>query len=216
MSDNTVVLPSDFYNTRTNKLRAYFELDERARLAIAKRIDLTYQIYLATAVEGDSSWLPKMVEAFENDAGRAPHRNTLGDDLKIFQVLRFPAPHGLGITLAQAGTYSYGRMRVLAQNAEWTLANADRAREMLEAKDTSEPKMRQEISEAINGPKAPPAPQMKLIFDGTGLRRVDSALKAAAREIKRGGGEEVENPNDLLLFIIDDWKRLKAQNRNSV
>ena len=202
-------LPRDLFKVpASNRIAKYAEVEAACRESLAQRIDLSYQMYLE--IGDEKGWVEEIQRRFEAVGLVVPSRKSLYDNVNIFEVLRMPAPFGLGIKLKQTSTYSYARMRVLAQNREWSLAHPDRARALLEQVDTSEPKIRQMIMEETGKTETPdPTPVLRFKLPEAKVALVKQALDDVAAELVSAGQVPPENRDELLLNIIDEWKDLK-------
>jgi len=199
----TPALPADLFKGGRDKISAYVRQIHTCREAAANRIDLSYQLFLALDPEAqERGFLPALIAQFEA-AGHHIGKQTLSDDIKIFRVLRL----GLGMSRAEVTSHAYRRMRTLAQNAEWTLANPDEARRLL-----SDPAANDEVVRAaLLGSKAAAAKPvvLKLKLKPADLKKVDKALVDVARSLKKSGQPVPENRDELLLTVISEWRALK-------
>lgn len=206
-NDMDFILPSDIYKgAHKNKLTDYGKQVDLGRAAIAKRIDLAFQLLLEVNPSGEThGFLPAVMQKF-NELGRVPSSQTLADEVKIFRVLRLPALQGMGLTHAEIAGFPFSRMRVLAQNAKWTLAHQEEALEMLRDSHGSEAAMR----DIIAGPKPPNALVTRQIkLNAKGFAAIDKALSDVAADLEKQGKEVPANQNELLLTIIAEWRKLK-------
>lgn len=209
MTKSMTKLPRDLFRVpANNRIARYAEMEAACRESLAQRIDLTFQFF--QEIGDPKGWIEEIQKRFEATGATPPATKSLRDNIKIFQVLRMPPPAGLGITLRQASVYSYGRMRVLAQNKDWTLANVDRAKAFLEDPNASEPKMRQLIREETG--KAEPAdttPVLRLRLPEKKLAAVAKAINDVATELEKAGKKVPENRDELLVNIISEWRQFK-------
>lgn len=194
----TEPMPKDLFKGRRDKYAEYANQVDAARDALGKRIDVAYQIYLEVNPDrANKRFLPEMMARFES-MGRPVGYQTLADDIKIFRVLRLH----LGMSRAQVQTISYRRMRTVAQNEPWALANADLARRSLLDPALTEERLRALITERPRPERQGQA--MQFIFSRPAARRVGRALKAAAEAFP-----DQQTDEDLLLTIIREWQRLR-------
>lgn len=195
----TEPMPKDLFKGGRDKYAEYANQVDAARDALGKRIDVAYQIYLEVNPDRvNKRFLPEVMARFES-MGRPVGYQTLADDIKIFRVLRLH----LGMSRAQVQTISYRRMRTVAQNEIWALANTDLARQSLLDPALTEERLRALITE-----RPRPAPQggkaMQFVFSRPAARRIDRALKAAAETLPGTHTNE-----DLLLTIVREWQQLR-------
>lgn len=201
-------LPRDLFKVAAdNRVQTYLEMEAACRLHLARRIDLTFQ--LAQEVGDEAGWTERIQERFVAEGAVAPGVRSLRDDIKIFEVLRLPAPQGLGVPLKKVAVSSYGRMRTLAQNAEWTLANAERARALLDDPHTSEPKMRELIASELGKSPAEKLPVLRFSLPEKSIKVVEKALEEVTKDLDKRGERVPESQGELLLTIISEWKKLK-------
>ena len=209
MTKSMTKLPRDLFRVpANNRIARYAEMEAACRESLAQRIDLTFQFFQEIA--DHKNWIEELQKRFEATGVTPPATKSLRDNIKVFQVLRMPPPVGLGLTLRQTSVYSFGRMRVLAQNADWTLANMERAKALLEDPNASEPKMRQLIREETG--KAEPAdttPVLRLRLPEKKLAAVAKAIDDVAAELEKAGKKVPENRDELLVSIIGEWRQLK-------
>lgn len=177
-------LPTDMYRTDAPD-QAWKSLDQQSAEATAQRIDLSYLLHLEELKKGKQGWMERVIQRLELEGADAKRgAQVIADSVKVFKLFRTPAEHGgLGFSRERMTGVSFRKLRVFAQNKDWSEANRDRIPEMLDA-ISSEEKLR-EIIRAERGVTAKTATSdfTKFRFDVTlqdGLI-VDDVLAAMTR-----------------------------------
>lgn len=126
-------LPDDMYQS-DNLEGAWKSLDENESATIAQRVDLAYAFHLEEVARGKGGWMSRVIErlALEGpDAKRGAQ--IIADSVKVFKLFRTPAEYGgLGFKREELAGHSFSKLRVFAQNKDWSAQNKERIPQMLE------------------------------------------------------------------------------------
>lgn len=209
-------LPEDLARFDADPDVAYQMLQGQSGKVRAQRIDLIGHLALQEKQAGKGSWRER-VQARLKLEDDATGLKVISDAAKTFDLFRMPPPYGLGFEQGQVAQYKPGRLRVFAQNADWSLKNADRVHELLEHQDQhNEASIREEIQKAKQS-ELQGKPVEKPDFENFVLRlKRDEAsllrtiLGAVARKNEAVGGvtlsekEGVRN-GDLVMILASEW-----------
>lgn len=208
---NALPMPADLHKA-ADPAKEYARLDKEGQGAYMKRVDLMYPLYVEEIARGSLAWTGRVSTRLGLDAEDKHSKAVVSYAISIFKTFRLPAPLGLGYMRAELEATPLNRLRTIATNHKWAMANPERVAELIKPEyKTTEYEINAEIKgQTTEDPEAGKFETLSFRFTSEDAKMIKEALQALhnkrveKQELPVNGEGKIRDGNTLSV-IVSEW-----------